>query len=204
MEAMVIAVAAFAVGSIPFSNIAARLVAGVDLRTVSSGTVSGTSLYRVAGFVPLAIAGVADVAKGSLGPLLAGPERPVLVAVSGGLAVVGHNWSPWLRGAGGRGISPALGVLLVAAWPGAVLLLAGMVAGKVFSETALGAFVAELALVPVAALTYGSAGALAAVAVLVPMLAKRMAGNRPPDVRRPSAYLHRLVFDCDPHERRAP
>src|SRR6266508_818641 len=49
--------AAFLVGSIPFSNIAARLTRGVDLRGVANGTVSGTSLYRVAGFGPLVAAG---------------------------------------------------------------------------------------------------------------------------------------------------
>ena len=62
---------------------------------------SGTALYRVAGFTPLAVAGVLDVAKGAVGPLLAGRDRPVLAAVAGGAAVAGHNWSPWLRGRAG-------------------------------------------------------------------------------------------------------
>ncbi len=135
----------FVAGSVPFANIAARHVRGVDLRTVGPGTVSGTSLYRVAGFWPLAVAGCFDLAKGALGPLLAG-DRVVVAAFAGGFAVVGHNWSPFLRGAGGRGIAPALGALLVTAWPGALVLVLGMLAGKVVDETALGAFAAEVAL----------------------------------------------------------
>src|SRR5438093_3199320 len=109
MQAAAILVLSFAVGAIPFSYVAGRRARGVDLRTVGSGTVSGTALYRVAGFGPLAAAGVLDVAKGSVGPLLASRNRPGLAALAGGAAVVGHNWSPLLRGAGGRGISPAIG-----------------------------------------------------------------------------------------------
>ena len=71
MQAAAILVLSFAAGAIPFSYIAGRRARGVDLRRVGSGTVSGTSLYRVAGFGPLAAAGVFDVAKGALGPALA-------------------------------------------------------------------------------------------------------------------------------------
>ena len=69
----------------------ARRVGRVDLRDVGTGTVSGTALYHVAGFGPLALAGVCDVAKGAVGPLLAGSDRPELAAVAGGVAVAGHN-----------------------------------------------------------------------------------------------------------------
>jgi len=190
------AVAAYGAGSIPFSNIAARRRAGVDLREVGTGTVSGTSLYRVAGFGALAIAGVADVAKGAFGPLLAG-DHATLAAVCAGLAVAGHDWSPFLRGAGGRGVAPALGGLLVLAWPGAVVLIIGLVVGRFAHQTGLGAFAALVLLVPVAALTYGRTGALAGICVATPMFAKRVLGNQPPAHRDLSTYVHRLLFDND-------
>jgi glycerol-3-phosphate acyltransferase PlsY len=198
MEAAAILVLSFAVGSIPFSYLAGRRTRGVDLRRVGTGTVSGTSLYRVAGFGPLAAAGVLEVAKGAVGPAVAtAAGHPALAAVAGGAAVVGHNWSPFLRGAGGRGISPALGALLVVAWPGAVLLLAGMILGKVFGETAVGALVAEIALTPVLALTHGAVGALAGISVAVPMLVKRIVGNAPPAPPRAQTYRNRILFDRD-------
>jgi glycerol-3-phosphate acyltransferase PlsY len=188
--------AAFLAGSIPFSNLMARRVRRVDLRDVGTGTVSGTALYRVAGFGPLALAGVCDVAKGAVGPLLAGSDRPELAAVAGGVAVAGHNWSPWLGGAGGRGISPALGAFLPYNWPGTVVLLTGMVAGKFAGETAIGALLADAALVPVLTRVKGRHGRWAATAVLVPMLAKRLLGNRPAR-GRPQVYLWRLLLDRD-------
>src|SRR5215207_11681746 len=71
MQAAGILVLSFVAGAIPFSYVAGRRARGVDLRRVGTGTVSGTSLYRVAGFGPMAAAGILDVAKGAAGPALA-------------------------------------------------------------------------------------------------------------------------------------
>lgn len=190
---------AYAVGSLPFSNVAARLVRGVDLREIGTGTVSGSELYGVAGFTPMAIAGSLDVAKGAVGPLLAGRDRPVLAALAGGVAVAGHDWSPFLRGSGGRGVSPAMGALAVNAWPGVVVLAAGLAGGRLAGRTSIGCFLAYLALIPVLFRTHGRDGALAGAAVLVPILAKRLAGNAPPPTGpdRARVLFNRLVRDQD-------
>ena len=93
----------FAAGSVPFSNLVAKRRAGVDLRNVGSGTVSGSGLYEVAGAGPLVIVGLFELAKGAIAPLLAGRRHPFTAALAGAAAVAGHNWSPFLGGAGGRG-----------------------------------------------------------------------------------------------------
>jgi acyl phosphate:glycerol-3-phosphate acyltransferase len=189
-------VLAFLAGAVPFSNLVARHRRGVDLRETGTGTVSGTALYRVAGFRWLAFAGICDVAKGALGPLLL-LDHPVVAGIAGGLAVAGHNWSPFLRGHGGRGVAPALGSLLVNAWPGAVLLLVALVVGRAFRQTGLGSFLGEVALTPVLVVTNGTSGAVAGGAIAAPMLVKRVVGNSRP--REPSGrvYLRRLLFDHD-------
>lgn len=187
----------FTAGAIPFANMAAKRRAGTDLRAVGSGTVSGSSLYEVAGARPLVVVGLFELAKGAIGPVLAGRDHPVIQALAGAAAVAGHNWSPFLGGAGGRGISPAIGALLVTAPAGAGLLLAGLALGKLAGETALGSFIADLLLVPVAACAHGRRGGAAALAVLVPIVAKRLLGNSPPGQPVPSVYLYRLVFDRD-------
>jgi glycerol-3-phosphate acyltransferase PlsY len=186
---------AYLAGSIPFSNLTARRVGRVDLRDVGTGTVSGTSLYRVTGFLPLAGAGILEAAKGGVGPALAGSTRPVVAALAGGAAVCGHDWSIFLRGAGGRGISPALGAFLVQDPAGTVLLLSGMVAGRFAGETAIGSLASYVLLVPLLTARKGRAGFLAGTSVLVPLLVKRLLGNGPPPDR--SAYLPRLVVDRD-------
>lgn len=189
--------AGFLAGSVPFSNLAARWCTGTDLRTIGTGTVSGSGLARVAGVGPLFVAGVFEVAKGAVGPLVAGRRRPLLAAAAGAFAVVGHNWSPWLGGAGGRGISPAMGAMLVTAPAGAAVLVLGLAVGKLAGETAVGSLAADAVLIPLTWAAHGPSGALAGAAVLVPMLAKRLFGNTPPREQSRQVYLYRLLFDRD-------
>ncbi|MBV8949311.1 MAG: glycerol-3-phosphate acyltransferase, partial [Actinobacteria bacterium] len=188
MNAALVLLVSLLAGAIPFSGLAAWRLRRVDLRDYGSGTVSGSSLYRVAGFGPLAAAGVLDVGKGALGPLLAGHNRPELAALAGGLAVVGHNWSPFLRGAGGRGLSVSLGVLLVLGWPGIVLVMGLFVLGLIVRQSGLATFLGMLALTPLLAVLYGVNGVWTGLALAVPMFAKRITGNRPAPDPKPASY----------------
>ena len=198
MREMVVLLISFCLGAVPFSYILGHSVAGTDLRAVGSGTVSATGLYRVAGFAPMAIGGLLDIFKGMPGPLLADGE-PVLMAFAAGFTVVGHNWSPFIGGSGGRGLSPAIGALLVIAWPGAVLLLASLAVGRLFHHTGLSTFIALLALPWVVMFTYGPAAGLAGWLMVVPILIKRIAGNSPlpPMPSASRVATHRLIFDND-------
>lgn len=201
LAAPVAVAVSYLVGSIPVSGLVARVVRGVDLRQVGTGTVSGTGLYRVAGLGPLLVGGILDLLKGSIGVSIGGSDRKCLRIFTGSAAVVGHNWSIYLRGAGGRGLSPAMGALLVEAPEGFLVLLSGMAVGKSLDATSLGAFAADLALFPVLTRTRGRRGVMIAAALVTPMLLKRILGNRPPvEKDRWGVYLNRLLFDQDtPH-----
>lgn len=196
MPALLVLVVAYLAGAVPFSFLVARRVAGRDLREHDTGTVSGTGLYEVAGFWPMVVGGVLDVAKGAVGPLLAG-DRPVLAAIAAAVAVAGHDWSPFLGWAGGRGISPAIGGLAVVAWPGSLVLLAGLGLGRLASQTGLGSFVAQATLPSVTAVTFGVPGAVGGGAVVAVLWTKRLAGNRPPVRRDRRVWLSRLLLDRD-------
>ncbi|MHB1924504.1 MAG: glycerol-3-phosphate acyltransferase [Acidimicrobiales bacterium] len=215
MKRLAVLVLAYLAGAVPFSNLLAGQLAGVDLRRFGNGTVSGTSLYKVSGFRALATAGLLDIAKGASAPRLArrlaadpDQDRTVgpgtrwrapsgLEAAAAGLVVAGHNWSPYLDGAGGRGIAPSIGAYLVVAPEGAVLLLGGLTVGRLVHHSGIGTLAGQLAVIPVLRATRGRPGALAGVAVVAPMLAKRVMGNSRPAFRAPSVYLARLLFDRD-------
>lgn len=211
MKRLVVLVLAYLAGAVPFSNLLARRLAGVDLRRFGNGTVSGTSLYKVSGFRALATAGILDIAKGASAPWLArrvvevapGAPRTLWRAPSGleaaaaGLVVAGHNWSPYLDGAGGRGIAPSIGAYLVVAPEGAVLLLGGLTVGRLVHHSGIGTLAGQLIVIPVLRATRGRQGALAGMAVVAPMLAKRVMGNSRAGSRAPSVYLARLLFDRD-------
>jgi glycerol-3-phosphate acyltransferase PlsY len=187
---------ALLVGSIPFSQLVAGSAAGADLRGIGTGTVSATNVYRAAGAGPFIAACLLDFGKGALIAALARRRHPKLLAAAVGLVVVGHNWSPFLRGAGGRGVLPALGALTVAAPPGAALIVTGIVAGHLAGDTAPACFAAQALLVPTLAGVSGRRGALLGAAVAVPMLVKRAMGNRGRAASWRALGI-RLVYDRD-------
>lgn len=124
MERLLIALTlSYLLGSIPFSQIIARLVKGVDLRAVGSLNVGGNNLIASAGTGWGLIGGGLDAAKGVAAMWLAqtlGASYP-LSLLAGLFAVAGHNWSPWLGFRGGKGIATGLGVLGFVSWPEAVI-----------------------------------------------------------------------------------
>lgn len=188
---------AFAAGAVPFSYLMAQSLARTDLRQVGTGTVSGTGLYRVTGFIPLVVGGLCDVGKGVIGPLLAG-DRWLLMVFAGVASVIGHNWSMFINGAGGRGISPALGAFAVIAWPAALFLLGGLALGRILRHTGLVVFLTMPALPGFLLLVADGRAAIASTFIVLPILIKRVLGNGPlPTLNRWKAAAHRLVFDND-------
>jgi glycerol-3-phosphate acyltransferase PlsY len=116
-------VLSYLIGSIPFSQIIAMLVKGVDLRAVGSRNVGGNNLIASAGTSWGIIGGGLDAAKGVAAMWLAqtlGAPYPWSL-LCGLFAVGGHNWSPWLGFRGGKGIATGLGVLGFVSWPEAVI-----------------------------------------------------------------------------------
>lgn len=196
-SALAISAAAYLIGAVPVAQIIARLRCGADLRQMGTGTVSAGALVSVSGSGTVVMAGALDVAKGMAGALVASRAvSPLLAAAAAGATIAGHNWSPFLGGAGGRGFSPAVGALAVLAPEGAAVLIAGVAAGRVVAgDSAIGALAAYTVLPIVLHRTRGRTGTLTAMAVLIPMLGKRLAGNR--RARGVDAYLWRLLYDRD-------
>lgn len=114
MLAAIIVVAAYLIGGIPTAYIAGRLK-GVDITKHGSGNVGGTNAVRVLGAKWGIPVGLVDILKGSLVVLA---SRKLGIAehwqLSAALAaVLGHNWSPYIRFRGGKGIATTIGVSIV-------------------------------------------------------------------------------------------
>jgi len=104
----------FGAGAIPFGVILARTLAGVDIKAHGSGNIGATNVARVLGVVPGVIVLVLDAAKGALPTLLAqSTGDPRIALATGGAAILGHCFSPWLGFRGGKGVATAFGVFLV-------------------------------------------------------------------------------------------
>jgi len=158
-------VTAYLLGSIPFGYLAGK-INGVDIRTVGSGNVGATNVFRCVGkgwgIAVFACDFLKGFAAARLLPPLAvrlgdAPSTAGLAIACAFLAVAGHNWPITLRFKGGKGVATTAGALVGIA-PFAVLVgvLTWIV---VFAST-----------------RYVSLGSIAA-AVAVPLSAWLMAGT---------------------------
>jgi acyl phosphate:glycerol-3-phosphate acyltransferase len=105
--------AAYFAGSIPFGILVAR-AKGVDLRKIGSGNIGATNVARALGKGWAIAVLVCDAAKGFvpvwLGRRLGFPATAI--ALAGLSAIVGHMFTLFLRGRGGKGVATSLGVAL--------------------------------------------------------------------------------------------
>lgn len=146
-------VVAFLVGSLNPATAIARLL-GKDLATAGSGNPGATNAGRVLGRKWGVLVGVLDVLKGLVPVFVAGQWQGAELAYAVGLAaVLGHIWSPYLRGRGGKGVATTLGAILgVHPWVALVVLGVFAVALALTRWVAAGSIFAALALVATAGL----------------------------------------------------
>ena len=127
-------ISAYLIGSIPFSWIVVRLMAGADIREHGSRNVGATNVARNFGKLPGIIALLLDLAKGFAVIVLARwivarPDWPYVdsassplhsremwIALAGLIAVLGHMFPVWLKLHGGKGVATAAGVFLALDW----------------------------------------------------------------------------------------
>ncbi len=115
LTAILLCVAAYLVGSIPTGLIVAR-ARGVDLRSVGSGNIGATNVARAMGRAVAIAVLIGDALKGFL-PVFIGRRclpalPPAPIALAGLAAIVGHMFTIFLRGRGGKGVATSLGVAL--------------------------------------------------------------------------------------------
>lgn len=134
---------AFFWGGINPATLIGRLL-GRDVTRAGSGNPGATNAGRVLGRKWGILVGVLDVLKGFLPAFLAAQFYGLLVGYLLGIAaVLGHVFSPYLRGRGGKGVATALGAILgVHPWYAVVLLLVFVVVFALSRWVALGSLVA--------------------------------------------------------------
>ncbi|MBN1374758.1 MAG: glycerol-3-phosphate 1-O-acyltransferase PlsY [Dehalococcoidia bacterium] len=127
---LAIAVIAYLLGAIPFGLIIGKKLANVDVRTLGSGNIGATNVFRTLGWKLGLLTAVLDLSKAAGSVLLAMwiiGNAPFFVAgwdihvqfaqVLAALAVMtGHNWSVYIGFKGGKGVATFIGGLLVINW----------------------------------------------------------------------------------------
>ncbi len=128
---IITAVLAYLLGSTPSGFLAAK-AKGIDIRTVGSGNIGATNAFRVLGRPLGSAVLLMDALKGYAAaaflPYLIMQLFPAVnshhdgLSITGGAgAILGHNYTCWLKFKGGKGVATTGGVVL--AWaPLAVLV----------------------------------------------------------------------------------
>jgi glycerol-3-phosphate acyltransferase PlsY len=114
LRILVLILAAYLLGSVPFSHLITRWRTGLAIREVGEGNVGSRNVWHVVGPRWGALAFVLDTLKGVsvyLGGLALG--IPVWgIGLAGIAAVLGHQFSFFLHWQGGKGLATILGLML--------------------------------------------------------------------------------------------
>ena len=121
---IIMAIIAYLIGSVNFSIIISKKMAGFDVREKGSGNAGTTNMLRSVGKGAAALTLICDILKGVisiiiaiiLGNIIKDINREVLLQVAGVAVVIGHTFPIFFGFKGGKGIATSLGILLMSNW----------------------------------------------------------------------------------------
>ena len=150
---IVVAILSYLIGSINFSIIISKKVAGFDVREKGSGNAGTTNMLRTVGKKAALITLVCDILKGVISILLAlligkiakEANNSILVQIAGILVIIGHTFPIFFKFKGGKGVATAVGVLLTTNWQiGLICLIFGLVLIALTRMVSLGSITAAI------------------------------------------------------------
>ncbi len=121
---IIVAIIAYLIGSVSFSVIISKKMAGFDVREKGSGNAGSTNVLRTVGKKAAVITLLCDILKGVVAILLAllagvimkDLDKALLVQLAGVFVIIGHTFPVFFKFKGGKGIATSLGVLLMINW----------------------------------------------------------------------------------------
>ncbi len=124
VECAIVAIIAYLIGSINFSVILSKKMAGFDLRDKGSGNAGTTNVLRTVGKKAAIITLICDILKGVVAILIAilanklveGSNGALLVQFAGVAVILGHTFPIFFKFKGGKGVATSLGVLIMSNW----------------------------------------------------------------------------------------
>jgi len=105
----------YLLGSIPFGYIVGKIWKNIDIRKYGSGNIGATNVYRTIGPIPGIIVLFCDIGKGILPVFITKKffSSPLFLIGVGISAIIGHSYSIFLKGKGGKSVSTSFGVILI-------------------------------------------------------------------------------------------
>ena len=118
------AIIAYLIGSVNFSVIISKKMAGFDVREKGSGNAGSTNVLRTVGKKAAVLTLICDILKGVISILIAifigsivkDVNKELLVQIAGIAVVLGHTFPIFCGFKGGKGVATSLGVILMSNW----------------------------------------------------------------------------------------
>ena len=150
---IVMAMIAYAIGSVNFSVIFSKKFAGFDVRQKGSGNAGTTNMLRSVGKKAAALTLICDILKGVvsiliallLGSIFKAENTALLVQIAAIAVVIGHTFPIFFGFKGGKGVATSLGILIMTNWQiGLICLVFGLVLIILTRMVSLGACAAAI------------------------------------------------------------
>ena len=121
---LIVGIIAYLIGSINFSVLLSKKMAGFDVREKGSGNAGTTNMLRSVGKKAAAITLICDILKGVISIVIAiivgniakNLDKELLLQIAGIAVVLGHTFPIFFGFKGGKGVATSLGVLLISNW----------------------------------------------------------------------------------------
>ena len=121
---IIVSIIAYLLGSISFSIIISKKMAGFDVRDKGSKNAGSTNVLRTVGKKAAIITLICDCLKGVIAILIAyiagniakNLDRALLIQLAGIFVVLGHTFPIFFKFKGGKGVATSLGVLIMSNW----------------------------------------------------------------------------------------
>ena len=200
MSSVIVIVIGYLLGSIPFGYIITKLSTGKNILEVGWRKTSGSNVFRNIGFWQGLATGILDVGKGSLAVWFAQNSGLSLQvqALAGVAAVTGHNYSCFLKLAGGRGIGTFIGAFLILS----PKILGFSLIPFLFLSLIWNAAIGTIFFLITAIILAGYFGQLETVGLLplvslLPIFIKRLSPFKELSLKKKEIIRNRLIFDND-------
>ena len=198
---------AYLLGTIPTAYLVSRCVAGIDIRDYGSGNAGASNVMEHVGKRIGLAQGIFDCLIKGTAPVLLGRLLGMdlwIQGCAGFVAVAGHNWSPFLKFTGGRGVATALGAALgLGMWIEIfAFTVASFTVGKLIRpDIGLWTLISLFGL-PVSTYLLGKPHEVTAAVICIGLLivAKRLTANwesPPPEYPIHKVLLYRILWDRD-------
>lgn len=150
---ILIAIIAYAIGSINFSVLISRKMAGFDVREKGSGNAGTTNVLRTVGKKAAALTLLCDILKGIVSIVIAiiigkfakEVSPAILVEIAAFFVALGHTFPIFFEFRGGKGVATSLGVILLVNWKiGLICLVFGIALIAITRMVSLGSISAAV------------------------------------------------------------